>query len=153
MTVLLFLLILLVLILVHEFGHFLTAKWAGIRVDEFGVGFPPRLWGTKRGETLYSVNALPLGGFVKIFGEDPDQASLEGPDSARSFVHKPKLIQSALLVPGGGCNILLAWLLLSLGFMLGMPTALHNARGYELSQVRLTTTSVLSNSPAEQAGG
>ncbi|MEK9194627.1 MAG: site-2 protease family protein, partial [Patescibacteria group bacterium] len=58
------------LILVHELGHFLTAKIFGVKVEEFGLGFPPRLFGKKRGETTYSVNALPFGGFVKIYGED-----------------------------------------------------------------------------------
>ncbi len=58
------------LILVHEFGHFLAAKISGVRVEEFGLGFPPRLFGKKIGETLYSINWLPLGGFVKIYGED-----------------------------------------------------------------------------------
>jgi regulator of sigma E protease len=152
MSVVLFLLILLVLILVHEFGHFLAAKWAGIRVNEFGVGFPPRLFGKKFGETLYSVNALPLGGFVKIFGEDPDAASISGPDRERSFVNKPRLVQAGVLVAGVLGNLLLAWLLLSLGFMIGMPTALQDAGAYELEDVRLIATSVLPSSPAAKAG-
>lgn len=70
MSVLIFLAVLVVLVLVHEFGHFAVAKWTGMRVDEFGVGFPPRLFGVRRGETEYTVNALPLGGFVRILGED-----------------------------------------------------------------------------------
>ena len=152
MTVILFLAILVALILVHEFGHFLVAKWARIRVDEFGIGFPPRLFGRKRGETLYSVNALPLGGFVKIFGEDPSEAALSGPDAARSFIHKPKIVQLAVLVAGVFGNIILAWLLLSLGFTIGMPTALEQAEGHTLTDVRLVTTSVLPDSPAEKAG-
>ena len=100
MNIIVFLVILVVLILVHEFGHFLVAKWAKIRVDEFGIGFPPRLFGRKFNGTLYSVNALPLGGFVKIFGEDPDESSTNGPDRNKSFVHKPKLVQAAVLVAG-----------------------------------------------------
>lgn len=70
MSILIFLGVLFVLVLVHELGHFAVAKWTGMRVDEFGIGFPPKLFGIKRGETLYSINLLPLGGFVKIFGED-----------------------------------------------------------------------------------
>ena len=152
MNIILFLFILIALILVHEFGHFLVAKWAKIRVDEFGIGFPPRLFGKRLGETLYSVNALPLGGFVKIFGEDPNTAAISGPDAERSFVHKPKIVQSAVLVAGVAGNVLLAWLLLSVGFMAGMPTALEDAEGRMLADVRLITTSVLADSPAEKAG-
>ena len=75
MSIILFLIILVILIVSHEFGHFIVAKKSGIRVDEFAIGFPPRLWSTKRGETEYSVNALPFGGFVKIFGENPPTLS------------------------------------------------------------------------------
>src|SRR3989338_9065364 len=74
MNILIFVIILLVLVLVHEFGHFFTAKRFGIRVDEFGFGFPPKLFSFKKGETEYSFNLLPLGGFVKIFGESFDEA-------------------------------------------------------------------------------
>ncbi len=58
------------LVLVHEFGHFITAKWAGIRVEEFAIGFPPRIFSIKRGETTYSINLLPIGGFVRMPGEN-----------------------------------------------------------------------------------
>ena len=70
MSILLFLAVLFVLVLVHELGHFAVAKWTGMRVDEFGIGFPPKLFGIKRGETEYTFNLFPVGGFVKIFGED-----------------------------------------------------------------------------------
>ncbi len=70
MSILIFLAILFVLVLVHEWGHYITAKLTGMRVDEFGIGFPPKLFSIKKGETEYSFNALPIGGFVKIFGED-----------------------------------------------------------------------------------
>ena len=69
MTILLFFIVLFVLILVHEWGHFIVAKKTGMRVDEFGIGFPPKLFGIKKGETEYTFNALPIGGFVRIFGE------------------------------------------------------------------------------------
>jgi len=67
--ILIFIIILSLLIFVHEFGHFYAAKKSGIRVDEFGFGFPPRIFGIKRGETIYSLNLFPVGGFVKIYGE------------------------------------------------------------------------------------
>src|SRR2546430_12793425 len=70
LTALVFLLILSVLVLIHEAGHYFVAKKFGIKVEEFGFGLPPRLWGKKIGETIYSINWLPIGGFVKLFGED-----------------------------------------------------------------------------------
>ena len=70
MTIIIFIITLSILVLVHEFGHFLMAKKMGVKVEEFGIGLPPRLFGMKKGETLYSVNLLPLGGFVKLFGEE-----------------------------------------------------------------------------------
>ena len=88
MNIIIFLIILLVLVIVHEFGHFFTAKKFGIRVDEFGFGFPPRLFGFKKGETEYTLNLLPFGGFVKIFGEDPTDIPLDG-EKKRSFIFAP----------------------------------------------------------------
>ena len=152
MSIILFLVILVALIVVHEFGHFLTAKAGGIRVDEFGIGFPPRLFGVRKGETMYSVNALPLGGFVKIFGEDPDTASISGPGSTRSFVNKPKTLQAAVLVAGVAGNILLAWVLLTLGFVVGMPTSVDSMNNRPLENIRLVASGVLPGSPAETVG-
>ncbi len=74
-----------VLILVHEFGHFITAKWAGIRVDEFALGFPPRLLKVKRGETTYSLNALPIGGYVRMPGENGETTDENGNYDSRTF--------------------------------------------------------------------
>ena len=71
-----FFLILVGLVIAHELGHFVVAKLAGVRVEEFGVGMPPRLWGFRIGETLYSINLLPLGGFVKLTGEESAQLSV-----------------------------------------------------------------------------
>lgn len=67
-TIVIFVVVLVGLILVHELGHFITAKAFGVEVKEFGVGFPPRIWGKQYGETLYSLNAVPLGGFTKMAG-------------------------------------------------------------------------------------
>ncbi len=146
MNILIFLIILLVLGLVHEFGHFFTAKKFGIRVDEFGFGFPPKLFGIKRGETEYTFNALPIGGFVKIFGENPDDENTNGPDKARSFVHKPKYQQAIVLFAGIFANFLLAWLLFSIGFMTGtMPVA-------DAPNAKLTILDVTKKLPAKQAG-
>ncbi len=153
MSVIIFIVILLVLVLVHEFGHFFTAKKFGIRVDEFGFGFPPKLFGKKFGETEYSVNLLPIGGFVRIFGESPDEESMTGPDSNRSFINKPKWQQAIVLVAGLFMNFLLAWILFSFGFMSGLPTSVGSEpRGQTLSDVHLVIVDVLLKSPADLAG-
>ncbi len=153
MSIIIFFIILLVLVLVHEAGHFFTAKKFGIRVDEFGFGFPPKLFGIKKGETEYTFNALPIGGFVKIFGENPNEENTSGPDSKRSFVNKPKWQQAIVLFAGVFANFLLAWILFSVGFMSGLPTSVGSQpAGYQLSNVNLTVVSVTSESPAELAG-
>lgn len=153
MSILIFIIILLVLVLVHEFGHFFSAKKFGIRVDEFGFGFPPRLFGFKKGETEYTFNLLPIGGFVKIFGEDPNEENINGEDKDRSFVNKPKWQQAIVLVAGIFANFLLAWLLFSVGFMSGLPTSVDaSAKGYTLTDVNLVVISAGENSPAFKSG-
>jgi len=153
MSIIIFIIILLVLVLVHEFGHFSTAKKFGIRVDEFGFGFPPKLFGKKFGETEYSLNLLPIGGFVKIFGENPDEESTTGPDAKRSFVNKPAWQQAIVLFAGVFMNLLLAWMLFSIGFMSGFPTSVSDkSKNYELKDVNLTVVSVMKESPASLAG-
>src|SRR3989304_6211169 len=70
MTILLFIIVLSIMVLIHELGHFIAARRVGIKVEEFGFGFPPKIFSFQRGETLYSINLFPLGGFVKLYGED-----------------------------------------------------------------------------------
>lgn len=153
MSILLFIVILALLILVHECGHFIAAKRAGIRVDEFGLGFPPRLWSKKFGETVYSLNTFPIGGFVKIFGENPDEESMHGKDSSRSFVHAPKFIQAWVIVAGIIFNILFACVLITVGFMIGLPYSADDARyGSRVTGAELVITQVFPKSPAESAG-
>ena len=108
--------VLSVLLLVHELGHFIIARLAGVRVEEFGFGLPPRLAGFRRGEVLYSINLIPLGAFVKMTGEDGD-----GTDE-RSFVRKGKLPRAAVLVAGPAMNFLAAGLLFVAAYMAGWPT-------------------------------
>jgi regulator of sigma E protease len=106
-AIILFFIILLALVIVHEFGHFIVAKWVNMRVDEFAFGFPPRLFSKKRGETVYAVNALPLGGYVSIWGEngEPDDIAKTHP---RAFGNRPKWAQLLVLVAGVTMNMLLA---------------------------------------------
>lgn len=153
MTIILFIIVLAILILTHELGHFLVAKWAKIRVDEFGLGLPPRIWGIKFGETVYSINWLPLGGFVKIFGEDPNEENTNGPDSARSFVHRPKGIQALVLVAGVTLNFALAWILISINLGIGMPAGLDGLPSdLRVRNESLSIVNVLRESPASEAG-
>ncbi|MEK7582015.1 MAG: site-2 protease family protein [Patescibacteria group bacterium] len=153
MSIILFLIILLVLIVAHEFGHFIAAKKAGVRVDEFAIGFPPKIFSWTRDETRYSINLLPFGGFVKIFGEDPNDESLIGADRARSLTAKPRLVQAWVVLAGVLFNFILAWVLFSIGFLIGMPMPIDGApKGARFSGAALTITQVLPGSPAEKAG-
>lgn len=153
MSIIIFIIILGTLVLVHELGHFIAAKRSGIRVDEFGIGFPPRLFSKTIGETRYSINLFPLGGFVKIFGENPDAESVEQDSPTRSLVKKPKYIQAWVIVAGIVFNLLFAWLALSVGFMVGMPySADDSAFAARVQNPILTITQVLPKSPADLAG-
>jgi regulator of sigma E protease len=152
LTILIFIIILAALIFVHELGHFLAAKLSGIRVDEFALGFPPRLFSFKKGETRYALNLIPFGGYVKIFGENPDYESLNGPDSTRSFVRKPKYIQLIVLVAGIVMNVLFAWGLFSLSLMVGLPATADSYQDPSIKNIHLAITEVSVNSPAAKAG-
>ncbi len=153
MNILIFLIILLVLVVAHEWGHFIVAKKSGIRVDEFAFGMGPKLFSVTRGETKYRINLFPIGGYVKIFGENPDEDSINGIDKVRSFVHKPKYIQATVMFAGVFMNFIVAWLLFSVGFMSGLPTSVGSApSGSTIMNQALTVTSINTNSPAEHAG-
>lgn len=118
MTVLIFLAVLLICVLAHEWGHFIVARKSGMRVEEFGFGIPPRLWSWKKGKTIYSLNALPIGGFVKIAGENGVE---EGIPREEQFDSKPWYLQAAVLVAGVVCNMILALLLFVVAYSVGMP--------------------------------
>ena len=148
MTFVYFILILIALVIVHEFGHFVVAKLFKIRVDEFGVFFPPRIFAFKMGETEYSLNSIPVGGFVKIFGENYD----EGTSDPRSFVSKPRYVQAAVIVAGIVCNLIFAWLILSVGYMAGLPTAPGTSTFGTVTQSHVLVVGVLAGSPAQKAG-
>jgi regulator of sigma E protease len=150
MSVLIFLGVLFVLVLVHELGHFAVAKWTGMRVDEFGIGFPPKLFGLKRGETEYTFNLFPVGGFVKIRGEDGILTGEENTEDTRSFTSKSRWAQSTVLIAGITMNIIFAWLLVTVAFTMGVQSSVTEEEASE--GARLTVTDVLPGSPAERAG-
>jgi regulator of sigma E protease len=141
-----------VLVLVHEFGHFFAAKKSGVRVDEFGLGFPPRLWAKTVGETTYSINAIPFGGFVKIFGENPDDESINGADSSRSFVHIPRWKQVIVLIAGIAMNIIFAWLLFSVAYMSGMTTGVSDGNKSYIHDSHVIVLDILGGSAADKSG-
>ncbi len=148
-TVIIFVVVLGLLVFVHEFGHFLTAKKAGATVEEFGFGFPPRIVGIKRGGTLYSINWIPLGGFVKIQGENG-----EGEPTAGSFVALPFWKRALILVSGVFMNVLFAMLILSFVYALGAPTALDEQLppGARVHDRKIQILNVLPESPAAKSG-
>ena len=163
MTIILFLVVLAILIFVHELGHFWVAKKSGIRVDEFAIGFPPKIFGWVRGETKYVLNLIPFGGYVKIFGENPDpsdEALIRAGDSStgdnkRSFAFAPKWKQISVLLAGIGMNIIFAWILISISFMFGslIPVG-EGASGYSkyIKDSSVILTGIAPDSAAEKAG-
>ena len=154
MTVIIFIIVLAILIFVHELGHFIIAKACGIRVDAFALGFGPKLIKKTIGEVTYSINLIPFGGYVKIFGETPDSDSILGPDHKRSFVHKPKWQQIAVLFAGIFFNFLFAWLLITIAFTSGVPASVESYPEYNnrISNERIIITEINQGSPAEKAG-
>ncbi len=140
MTILIVIIGISVLILVHELGHFLVAKKMGLLVEEFGFGFPPRLFSKKIGETVYSFNALPFGGFVKIHGEDLSaEESSVAVAPERSFASQKIWRRTVIIAAGVLMNFLLGWLIMSAIFMIGTPKV-------------LLVSEVLPDSPAEAVG-
>ncbi len=138
-TTILFILVLLLVVVIHEAGHFFAAKQMGMRVSEFAFGFKPKLFGWTKGETTYSINAIPLGGYVSIDGENGDEVTAD----PRLFTNKSKAAQAWVLFAGPMMNIVLAIVLLSLSYMIGYGDGKTNS---------LVVLSVNPNSPAFNAG-
>ena len=163
-TIIVLVLILGVLIFVHELGHFVVAKKSGAKVEEFGFGFPPRLFGLYRNKdgkwkkiagnkeikdepnTIYSINWLPLGGFCKIKGEDGSSAK-----ESDSFGSKPIWKRVLILSAGVIMNILLAMVLFSVCFMIGLPQAVDSISG-DVRNEKIQIAYVSKESPAENSG-
>lgn len=145
-----FLVLLSVLVLIHEFGHFITAKWFGIKVEEFGFGFPPRLFGKKIGETIYSINWLPIGGFVKLYGEDEagsgsvrttnNQEPITK-DLNRAFFTRPPWQKAVIVLAGVIMNFALAVVFISY---------LFSGPGVELPKGYAEVAATLPNTPASK---
>ena len=157
MFVIVFIITILVLVVIHELGHYFAAKWFNIKVLEFGFGIPPRAWGKKIGETIWSLNWLPFGGFVRLLGED--EADPEVLDNKRSFAAQAIWKRTTVVVAGVVMNLLLAWALfyIVLGAQ-GFKTKLPLLTEYQFTGVNQTTETAIivgniaDGSPAQQAG-
>lgn len=150
MTIIIFLIVLVLLIVGHELGHFLTAKALKMKVLEFGVGFPPKIFGKKFSEegTEYTLNWIPFGGFVRIFGEDEKEV-----DDPQAFPNRPKLHQALVLFAGPFANIVLAFLLSAGAFMVGTFAILDTPSEVESAKdPHVLVAQVLPESPAAEAG-
>jgi len=147
MSAIIFILCLAFLIIVHEFGHFLAAKKSGMKVEEFGVGLPPRIWGTKKGETIYSINALPFGGFVRIYGEDGSHE-----DEKDSFAAQKPSARLKILLAGIVMNLVVGIVLLGIGFNIGIPAVATKDNITYLKDIKLSVLEVQKDSPAALAG-
>lgn len=146
LTLIIAFLSLIVLMIIHEFGHFIIAKKFGVRVDEFGIGYPPKIWGKKFGETIYSINWIPLGAFVRIYGEEG------GVDDYRSFVGL-KIWQRVLIVIGGVAAFWIAAIIIfSIVFAMGTDLPVGDEEVQGLTNPRVVISSVQQGSPAEIAG-
>ena len=155
-AILLFIIILLVLVIVHEFGHFIVAKLVGMRVDEFAFGFPPRIFGKKVGETTYAFNAIPLGGYVSIFGEngsEEDKKEHGALHHPRAFGNRPWWAQLLVLVAGVTMNMLLA-LLIFIAISYGdiRMSVNDDVYGSRVKNTSIVVDDVAKESPAFRAG-
>ncbi|HET8581028.1 MAG TPA: M50 family metallopeptidase [Candidatus Paceibacterota bacterium] len=149
MTALLVILILVVLIVGHELGHFVAAKLLGVRVVEFGIGYPPRAFKLGRwGGTEYTINWLPFGGFVRLYGEEHEHEELKGRQRWHSIMSAPLWAQAAILVAGVAMNVAIGWGLYVAGFMNGLPTSVAEGT----PGAHLVVNGVLPGSPADAAG-
>ncbi|MAQ77430.1 RIP metalloprotease RseP [Candidatus Campbellbacteria bacterium] len=154
MNIIIFILVLGILVFIHELGHFLFAKMFGIRVDEFGFGYPPKAFtiGNFKGTDI-TLNWIPFGGFVKIFGESDDGSELTEEQKKVSLIHKPRWQQFLVMFGGVLFNIVFAWILLSGIYMSGINAPVGSApSGYDFNETELIVSSVNQNSPAEAGG-
>lgn len=151
-SILLFIIIILVLVTIHEFGHFIVAKWTNMRVDEFAFGFPPRIYAKKKGETTYAINSIPLGGYVSIWGEngEPDDLAKNHP---RAFGNRPWWAQLLVLVAGVTMNMILAWFIfIAISFGSIKVSESDETYGNRIKDPVLTVMDASPNSPAYRAG-
>lgn len=150
LTIILFIVILGVLVFVHEFGHFNSARRLGVAVDEFGFGFPPKLFSVRKKETTYSINLIPFGGFVRLRGDQGGST-----DDPNSFNNQPAWKRLVILLSGVGMNLIFAAVLFSIVFALGVPAVFGNSeipKGGKQINNQLQILEVVKDSPSAEAG-
>ena len=148
LTFITFIIVFSLVIFAHEFGHFFAAKKAGVKVDEFGFGYPPRLFAKKWHGTEYSLNWIPFGGFVKLRGLEEEAR----PDDPDSFMTKKAWPRFTILVAGVFMNVVLAYVIVSLGFMIGLPSALSGeVKNAHIKNLQVQVYEVMADSPAAKA--
>ena len=161
LNILIFLLILTVLILIHELGHFLVAKKLGVKVEEFGLGFPPRMFDVKIGETMYSINWILFGGFVRLYGEDGKVVAgkKKGRETLRSYAHKSALGRASIVVAGVIMNLILAValfyaLLAASNFQAKLPLLTDHTFRFvtQTNPAHVLVSAVAEDSPAKFSG-
>lgn len=139
-SILIFIIVLSILVIVHELGHFIVARKAGIKVEEFGFGIPPRLIGKKIGETIYSINALPFGGFVRLHGEQNESGLT---DLKRAFLNKSKKARALVVIAGVIMNFILAVICFAI---------VYSSSGIPRDTGKLKIIDIATGSPAQVAG-
>lgn len=151
MSVFIFLAILIVLVIVHELGHFIVAKLFGVKVEEFGVGYPPRALTFGRwGGTEYTLNWIPFGGFVRLLGEDKG-SGLQPAQRKIAFIYSPWWKKALILIAGVVCNVILAFVLFTLAASYGAPVTIDENSPLK-DKARLMITNVYEGTPASDAG-
>ncbi|MCK5511393.1 MAG: RIP metalloprotease RseP [Thermodesulfovibrionia bacterium] len=135
-----------ILIFFHEFGHFILAKLVGVKVLKFSLGFGPRLIGKKIGETEYLISALPLGGYVKPLGEDPNEV-LNEEDKPRAFHYQPVWKRAAIVIAGPFFNLFLAYAIFVVFLSINLPIAIP-----DLDSITTAIENIVEDSPAMKAG-
>lgn len=153
LTIVVFIAVLGILVFVHEFGHFIVAKMCKVGVEEFGFGFPPRLFGWKKGKTIYSLNWIPIGGFVKIKGiVGADQDNKADAKASDSFMTKPIWQRFSILFAGVFMNFILCAGLFSIGYTIGFPSLLEEApASAKIRNKQVAIMEILPNTPAANA--
>ena len=148
-NIIVFLIVLSVLVLAHELGHYWVARWCGIAIEEFGVGYPPRIWHKIRNGITYSINALPLGGFVRLKGEFGNSSDVA------AFNKAPVFKRILVVIAGVVMNVLLAWVVLIGAYLVGFSPLTQDVASYpgaHVVQSSVVVMDVVPGTPADQAG-
>lgn len=154
LNIIIFIIVIGILVLVHELGHFIMAKKIGMSVEEFGVGFPPKIFSFIKNETIYSINLIPLGGFVKIKGETYEVEE-EAKKNPKLFYNRPLWTRIIVVLAGVLMNFIFGWLVLSIGFLAGFPSMtrdLSQIKGVQILKQEIVIAQVNKNSSAQKAG-